>query len=182
MSTLAEKLELVTFDDGSLLVNLETGTYFGLNETAAIICRELLGGASELQIRGLLISHHGLSDLHARQVVDSVTAALSEAPPHEEPVGALRYRPTDWGYAFHLTDRPLLETRRDGSALRLVAEVDASVEMVEGWVRCLAAKILSLQGVTVLHASACAFEDRAIAICGQSGAGKTTTARALGAA
>jgi len=39
--------------------------------------------------------------------------------------------------------------------------------------------LLRLQGVTCLHASAVAFEDRSVAFVGQTGAGKSTTAAAF---
>jgi hypothetical protein len=54
--------------------------------------------------------------------------------------------------------------------------------MLEQWVRCITPKALFLQGVSVLHASACSFGDSLVAFCGDSGAGKTTTARAFAAA
>jgi hypothetical protein len=172
-------IELVTFGDEALLVNLDTGTYFAVNATAAEICRQLAAGADAGEIVSGLIERHNLPALAAHRAVAGVVDVLNDPAPAAEPVGELRYRPTAWGYALHLADRPVLETRRDGSALRLVGTRSESPEVVEGWIRCLLAKSLSLQGQPVLHASACVFGDRVVAICGPSGAGKTSTARAL---
>lgn len=175
-------LELASFDDGTLLVNLESGTYFEINAAAAEICQLLRAGAAEGEIVSRLVERHGLSVLDAHRAMAAVTEALNDPAPAAEPVGPLRYRRTDWGYAFWCDGAPVVETRADGAALRLVGERRAQPDVVEGWLRCLAAKILSLQNVPVLHASACGFGDGVVAICGQSGAGKTTTARALAGA
>jgi urease gamma subunit len=182
MTGLAAKLELVQLADGPLVVNLETGAYFAVNETAAFVCRQLLDGASDGDIVSRLIEQHGLAVLAAHRALAGVVEALADPGAVAEPVGALRYRATAWGYAFHLDGTPVLETRGDGAVLRLVGDRRAPPEIVEGWIRCLAAKVLSLQGVPVLHAAACAFGEATVAICGQSGAGKTTTARAFAAA
>jgi hypothetical protein len=175
-------IELVSFGDAALVVNLETGAYFQLNRTAQEICRLFLAGTDAGQLVSRLVERHGLPVLAAHRAVASVLEALEQPGSPVEPVGDLRYRESDWGYAFHRADEPVVEVRQDGLELRLCRPLDVVPEMAEGWLRSLAAKALSLQGVPVLHAAACVFGDRLIAFCGQSGAGKTTTARAFAAA
>src|SRR5205823_1028024 len=113
-------IELVTFGEEALLVNLESGAYFAVNATAAEICRMLRGGAKEGEIVSTLTERHGLPVLEAHRALAGVIEALNDPAPAAEPVGLLRYRPTDWGYALHLDGVPVLETRSDGRALRLV--------------------------------------------------------------
>ena len=86
------------------------------------------------------------------------------------------------GFLHVLHVDPSLET------LRLVQDVVRLTEPVDAYVSGIAPKVLSAAGKTVLHAASCVRErgtanrtdsPRLLAILGKSGAGKTTTARAL---
>jgi hypothetical protein len=181
LPTFAESFELVAFPEGALLVNLATGAYFGLNSTAALICGRWLEGASDGEAAQALAEKYGLSLTAAGQAVRDLAVALRDPPAVEEPPGPLRYRQSAWGYRLDLGGRPTLEVSRDGAALRL-AGAPPSEAVLTDWARSISSKILSLQGIDVLHGAACEMGGGLVALCGQSGAGKTTTARALAAA
>jgi hypothetical protein len=174
-------LEIVTFEDAALVVNLRTGSYYRLNPTAELVCRLLLDGGTAESARSTLVARNGFSIEDAEQSVAAVMAALSDPGPTGEPPGDLRYRPTAWGYALHFDKQPIIETSHDGGAIRLAPGYSSPAAAGE-WVRSIAPKILSLQGAAVLHASACWFGPALVAMCGESGAGKTTTVRAFASA
>jgi hypothetical protein len=174
-------LEVVSFDEAALAVDLRTGSYYRLNATAEMICRVAAEGGDEQQARVLLVETHRICEQEAAAAVTAVWAALRDPRPPADPVGPLRYRPSERGYALHLGGSPMIETSRDGSVIRLVAGSSIAPEMLEQWVRCIAPKALFLQGVPVLHASACSFGASVLAFSGESGAGKTTTALAFAA-
>src|SRR6185436_4749194 len=68
-----------------------------------------------------------------------------------------------------------------GGALRLLASPAALRFELGQYVRAMTPKLLQLRGALVVHASACALPAGVTAFSGESGAGKTTTARAMAA-
>jgi hypothetical protein len=96
------------------------------------------------------------------------------------PQGTYRFVPNAGGYALWHGDRAVLSI--DASTLEVRVPADGapySDRELELYLRNVAPKLLSLRGGAVLHAAAVERDGRLLAFSGESGAGKTTTARAF---
>jgi hypothetical protein len=173
-----DKYALASLADGGLLLDLETGGLFQLNATATFVWRRLLDGIPADAIASTIAERHGIDT--ARAVAD-VTAALApgtslEPPTHQD----YHFRRAPSGYVQLFREEPELELDSGGDELVLVASASQRRPLrLRNSLRAIVPKILSLRGQMVIHASAVLARDRLLAFSGESGAGKTTTARAL---
>ena len=177
-----DRLVFEPIGDEGLLIDLETGIYFRLNASAARACAALQDCASDTEAIARLTGRLGMPVEHARALLQSIRGqlAVSRAPAKTE--SPFAYRRHDDGYALEENGTPIVWTDARGLALRLLLPPAALHLELGRYVRAMAPKLLQLRGATVVHASACALPEGLIAIAGESGAGKTTTARALAAA
>ena len=123
-----------------------------------------------------------LTPKQAASLLDGVRLQLTEPGVPTELIGPFRYRRHGAGYALEETGRIVLTMDMAGRKLHLRAPPDTLTFKVLDYVRAVTPKLLHLRGVTVLHASACLLPEGLAAFSGNSGAGKTTTARAFAAA
>ncbi len=205
MLRVGRKLALVDDGSGGVLVDLDGGNFFRVNQGGLRACVALLQAAPAHELEaeprpqadddrevtdvevnqdatGAIaeLTARGVTVELARREVEAVLAALQSAPPPRLRAGALWLRPdAAGGWLLGSGGRACL--RID------VAPGGGRVRPVEGvgqldWAAALvwaAPHLLVLGGRAVLHASAVRLDERAFAWSGLSGAGKTTLARAL---
>ena len=203
MLRVGRKLALVDDGTGGVLVDLDGGAFFRVNQGGLRACVALLQAApaherehehedehdrevTDVEVNqdatGAIaeLTARGVTAELARREVGAVLAALQSAPPPRLRAGALWLRPdAAGGWLLGSGGRACL--RID------VAPGGGRVRPVEGvgqldWAAALvwaAPHLLVLGGRAVLHASAVRLDERAFAWSGLSGAGKTTLARAL---
>jgi Coenzyme PQQ synthesis protein D (PqqD) len=171
---------LETFSDGGFLLDLTSGDFFRLNRTATFVWERRLAGASASDIAVELARAFAVSENAAGR---DVAAVLNQAP--DTPIAPLtteiNYELVGDKYVFSVRGDPIFEITSSGRALRLLrALTDAELRLD---LRSVCPKLLALSGASVLHASAVRKGvGPVIAVLGESGAGKTTTARAFAAA
>jgi hypothetical protein len=171
---------LALVDGGGVLVDVRRGGYFRLNRVAAAVCAGLQQAGPDDDVAAAVAARLGVPrELAAAHLVSlSGEIAAAEAP-RAEPIGPFRYRLGDGGYELWHGQRCVLRVDGDGGRLALLAPArDLSLPLLEH-LRAIAPKILFLKGVNVLHGASCVQSGRLLGLCGVSGAGKTTTARAL---
>jgi hypothetical protein len=177
MSDLDCRFLLARYTTGGVVVDLESGNYYRVNSSAAMVCDALCAGGD---VDGRVAAELGIPREEAARIVAEVESGLAAPAVHGTPQGSYHFYPTVDGYLLRHGERTVLEV--DGASLdiRLPAGAESPVEpQLELYVRALAPKLLFQRRVTVLHASACLVAGKLIAFAGLSGAGKTTTARAF---
>jgi hypothetical protein len=181
---LSERFAVLTLTDGGILIDLSTGDYTRLNVTAAIVCDVLASSTTGTSTATRVAERLRISQTNATQAIESVTSALKTLPPRRKLAGDFRFEPASEGTGYVLLSGgvPRLWTSEDGLRLRVVHPGPMGVAELYEYVRSIAPKLLFLQGESVLHAAGCVTSGRLRAFCGESGAGKTTTARAFRAA
>jgi hypothetical protein len=167
-----------------VLVDLSTGTYLRLNVVAAEVC-EALGGSDDLRAAAqrLALKLEG-GEAAADRAIQEVTTGLRQLGPRREPSGAFRYVPRgSGGYLLMSNGAPRLSISDDGTAVQLVEEHGAPrPAQIYEYLRAIAPKLLFLQSKIVMHGAGSRTASGVRVISGESGAGKTTTARAFHAA
>lgn len=174
-------LSLALVSDGGVLLDLRSGALLQLNKTAAFVWNRYLSGDSPEVIAGRLTEEFPV-DLD-RAESDVARTLNPQVPANSAPLGppGLRYRHTEKTCDFSVNGIPVLEMTPTGDAIRTCG--DPNSEALYHHLRSVSPKILALQGVFVLHASAVQSSQQGItAFAGESGAGKTTTARAFASA
>jgi len=175
----ATSFEFVRVHPGGLLLDLTSGSLFRLNESAAFIWEAWLRGATAQQVASDLELSYNLPQSTAEQ---HVAAALKIDPAEGTPgppSGEFLYERTAEGYVFSRAGTPFLVVDHQGERLRLVQPSRLSASEVAAALTAVAPKLVALQGHFVLHAAAVILDGAAVVVAGDSGAGKTTTARAL---
>jgi hypothetical protein len=173
-----DRYALVPLANGGLLLDLESGGLFELNATASLVWQLFLDGADAGMIASTIAERHGIAVARASADV----ATVLEPPPAPPALARQDYefQRTSNGYVQLFRDRPALEIDATGDELALLTPTaDRHLRNLKNNLRAMVPKILSLRGQTVLHASAVVVQGRLVAFSGRSGAGKTTTARAL---
>jgi hypothetical protein len=170
---------LVRARPGGLVLDLETGGLFSLNASATSVWESWLSGSDATAIARRLADTYGLSLAATQKQVDD-TLALKGAPAAPPtPLGEYRYQRSSAGYVFSRDDVPLLSLDKSTGGLRLADPFPAGCGTPLSVLMAIAPKLLAFRGHFVLHASAALLDGRLVAIGGASGAGKTTTVRAL---
>lgn len=180
--TFPDRYVLSDFDDGAVLFDLQSGTLFQLNATAAMVWRLNLSGSDPDAIARSLMDRFTLEYSAAREDVNRVLAAArSEAQWDVLPTNCRYELGSHDCYRLIVDDSTALEVRL--SALGVRKKRPLAPHELDLYLRIIAPKIISLSGSSVLHASAVTRPDgTAVAFLGKSGAGKTTTARMFGRA
>lgn len=172
------QFDLVEIGDDGILLDRDHGGVYRLNNTAREIWTAFLAGSSTAEIARRLMSRFEIGRVEAERDVSLALEHLPATP--SLPVDQrCRWQLTPQGYGFFLDDELAYET--DGQGARLHPRLDHRPSAADAalHLRSLVTKLLSLRGVRVLHAAAVQVEGALIFLSGRSGAGKTTSARAL---
>jgi hypothetical protein len=169
-----DRFALARVGNGAVLLDTVSGAILELNESAAFAWERKLNGEPAEAIVQAFVSRYSLPLGAATQDVDRVLDPHLESVPPE--VGDFRYAQTPDGYTFTFREQVVFVLDPAGQRVKLLNDVG---EMLTSLLRALAPKLLALQGEVVLHASAVELNGTVVAFTGASGAGKTTTARAL---
>lgn len=166
--------------DGGILLDVQTGLIFEMNPSAALIWENALAGADAGALAGVLTHRYGIPGPDAaRAVTRALTLPQTASVPAEVP--PYRYQLVNDRYLFSDAHSPLLDVDPDGRVVRALGTFSPAA--VGLYLTSLTPKVAALLGLSVVHASAVADpRGHATLFLGQSGAGKSTTARALATA
>ena len=171
---------LAVLPDGGVLLDIETGGLYELNETGCTIWDGLIRHGSREDASRELAELFDISPEQADRDVASAVA-LASAPSRQEGFSPLWFhRAGDRHYEIAYRSGPVLSIDLDFETVRAVGTVGTlpPVPQLAQAFRLVAAKVLSRDGM-VLHASAVRVRSQLRAFAGASGAGKTSTARAF---
>ncbi len=172
-------VELLPDGDG-ILVDLESGSYFKLNATAALICDVLSSAETIGDAIGCVAEKMRVPSAEGARLIALVGETLSEGTTPAEAPGPLRYVSGKDGSAVFEEDHRTIFSIASGSrSVRFHASLDELEAPLVLYLKALVPKLLSLLEVPVLHAAACRVGGSLLAFSGKSGAGKTTTVRAF---
>jgi hypothetical protein len=164
------------FPAGGLLLDLGSGELYSLNDSAAFIWERWLQGLPAEAVADRLALDYGLQPAEARR--DVAQALSPERLPGEDIEREYRYERDANGYLVSRRGTPLLAVDEDGRRLQLRQGSSLSVAELGTVLQAVAPKLIALRGHFVLHCSAVLVGGAVTAFCGDSGAGKTTTAKA----
>ncbi|HVV15780.1 MAG TPA: PqqD family peptide modification chaperone [Polyangia bacterium] len=174
----SDRFSLTRLSTESLLLDLKTGNLFQLNESASAIWSDWLAGQSEEVIASGLRRAYQLDSEEALQHVSGtlkLAARDSGSSAHFEYV----YERSSSAYTFSKDGIPLLSIDLNGDWMTANSAALKSRADLFSVLLSVSPKVAALRGHFVLHASAALLGSTAVAFCGLSGAGKTTTVRAL---
>jgi hypothetical protein len=179
-----DRFALQRLEDGGVIVDLSTGAYSRLNRSAVAVCEALTAAPDSQAAVAIVSAQLGIRDVEASHAIEEMLTGLHAPPPRQQRPDPFHYKisPEQDGYILSSNDKPVLWMTSDGQSVRLLSQQIAERSRLGGFLRAAAPRLLFLQGAAVLHGAACRTAGGVIAICGDSGAGKTTTARALEAA
>jgi len=175
-SKIRDRFALEIREDGGIAVDMTTGSFFALDLTAARVCHALLSPRSSDSVLRAICDGLGITPRDAvRAAVEAWTALQADAPraPRATP---LCYERRGDGYVLLDESTVVVQVDQRGETLRFF---DRHRFSVIDYIRAVTPKVLALQGIPTLHAAAVAIGMKTVAFAGASGAGKTTTARAL---
>jgi hypothetical protein len=79
MLALRNGISIAEIDDGMALLDEDSGEYFTLNPTAALVVRSLLGGLTPAHAAEELTREYAVDDDNAKRDVDELLSALKAA-------------------------------------------------------------------------------------------------------
>ena len=169
-----------SFEDGGLLVDLTSGHFFRLNQTANEIWRQALTGETPEAIARSLSLRFALPEDSIRaDVVAALNLPNAEASARPEAEHSLEFNSR--GCVVLMGRRPTLDIDERQQQIRVRPSVTG--EDLGNCLRTIVPRLLSRGDAPVLHAAAVRAPDETIwAFLGNNGAGKTTTAHSFGAA
>lgn len=179
LASVREDFAVATFPDGGLLLHLLSGDFFPLDGVTARVWEMVnQGGGGDAMLAGIAsalhVPAHDASVLLAN-VLRQATA-LRDHRPAAPPVFFEDER------ALSLRDGTRTLMSLDKRSLSLIVTDDLrqrSNEDMAAAFRVFVPKVFARWFPLAMHASAVGIGDRTILFCGESGAGKTTTARTL---
>ncbi len=167
---------LLKFDAAALLLDLRSGGLFQLNESATFVWEHWLGEMTTGEIASALAQTYRLPlETAGEHVAAALASKAIAAPPPTEFV----YERWANRYLFSRGAESILTVDDRGGAIALAESSPIAVDDLRNVLLAISPKLLALRGHCVLHASAVLLGSEVLAFCGESGAGKTTTARAL---
>jgi hypothetical protein len=169
-------------DDGGVLMDLETGSYFQLNITAAQTCAILCEAADHEKATATLSARLGISSAEAAGVIAHVHGGLSRGGIRSESPSPFRYRKRGDGYVLLEGEAQILFIDLEQRRLRLTATSAGLRFKPIDYVRAVTPKLMGILGINVLHGATCILANRTVGFLGQSRAGKTSTMRAFASA
>jgi hypothetical protein len=177
------RLRVERFEDGAVVLDRETGRFFRASAVAARIAEALARGLGVEEIVAELAARFEVRPDRVEADVQALVATL-DRPVARTAANAVSFRASAQGLWMSVAGREVARLSPDGRAIDRLGDHDGAGdrEQARALVRLALPHALTLQGVTVLHASAVHVERVVHAFSGPSGAGKTTLAAALVAA
>jgi len=176
-SVYGERYALAACEGGSVLLDVEGGTFFQLNSVAAAICRGLARDEPVADIAHALAGTYHIPLDQAARDIASVLDQFGQTPAltGHNPI---RFEADAGGYLLRWHGQDVCQLNAQGTSLiRRPGAAIAESPLPLMWT---APHVLVLHGRLVLHASAVRHGDGALAFCGPSGVGKTTLAHLFG--
>lgn len=167
---------LVKFDSGSLLLDLRSGGLFQLNDSATFVWERWLSDMPAAEIASALAQIYALPQEVAHQHVAATLADTTTGPP---PPTEYVYQRAGDRYIFSRDGVPILSVDDRGGGISFAGPCPITEQDLRNVLLAISPKLLALRNHYVLHASAVILDGGIVAFSGESGAGKTTTARAL---
>jgi hypothetical protein len=174
-----ERFALVEFERDGLLLDLSSGSLFHLNESAAVVWVHVLRGMPPAAVAEILATRYRLPQATAIQHVGEALALDPGGVDAPASVQPFLYERAAETYVLSRAGTPLLTIDARGETVRLSGPDRVDARELPFVLQTVAPKLMALRGHFVLHASAVSVGRAVVAFCGKSGAGKTTTARAL---
>ena len=164
----SDRYKLARIRDEAILLDLETGNYFGVRGTALAICSALAGHAS---VPSAATEIGKQFDVSRRVAERDVGAFLAELRSRRRSSRRSIFRVFAGGYELRGSRGSSVKLAHDGRVHTSVASAHL--------LRAVAPHALALRGETVLHASSLLHRGEALAFVAASGTGKTTIAELL---
>ena len=169
------RLRVARLADGWMVLDVASGRYFRANGSGARIAASLSRGAPVADVVAKLSQH--LDAIAATSTVAAFVDAL-ERPAARPEAGVLRFVDAAEVVQMWVAERHSVDVSRDGRSI-VLRDLAAPPRRAEELIRLALPHALTLQGLTVLHASAIHEGGLVHAFSGASGAGKSTWAAAL---
>jgi hypothetical protein len=169
------QLVLAGFDDGAVLLDLRSGSFFHLNPSARCVAEGLVRGESVSQLEERLAGMFGLSPVQAAEDVHGLLVQLQAA---SSPAGnnPLRFQADGCGSMLCWDGVPACHIDHTSGLVTDAAPTEAFPDAAQRLLWTVP-HLLVLRGYFVVHASAIQRGTNVIGFAGASGAGKTTLAR-----
>jgi hypothetical protein len=168
------------FASSGVVIDLVTGNYFRLNAPATAICEALAAAHHREEALERVARDLAIERAQAEESIAALERELAQAPVRGVPQGSYLFVPSDDGYSLWHEGREVIQVDGDDLTIRIPSGQRTYSDRSLGlYVRALAPKLLFLRGIDVLHAAAVLVDGKLLAFAGESGAGKTTTARAF---
>lgn len=179
MRTTRDRYALAEVAPGGLLLDCKSGVLMHLNAAAVFAWRLHLAGEMFDSIVTAFSERFHLPRETARRDIDTTLREAAAVPPPAASSGEFLYQRNRDGYVFSRNGEPLFLVDNVGDTLSISSTHNLTDQQIRNFLFGLSPKLLALRGHTVLHSSAVEVGGGVVAFLGQSGAGKTTTARAL---
>ena len=161
------------YETGGVVIDVQSGNYFRVNRTAALVCDALAREPSEPAAAHRVARELRIDASEGTKLVDEVLSGLNAPVFHGEPQGSYHFYPSDSGYELRHGQPRVLEISSDGSQVRIAPGAPPVPEaQLELYVRALAPKLLFQRSVRVFHASSCVVGGALIAFAGVGAPGR----------
>ena len=179
VSGLGHEFAAATFDDGGLLLHLPSGNYFQLDADSGAVWTALLSCSSTELAVASVAERLRVPASRAQALVGGAMASAA-ALDRRAPTGLPRFHEDEQTLTVRQDDTVALSFDKGSCVLAVgVGLRGASDERISDALRIFAPKIFARWCGLALHASAVELNGRGVLFSGDSGAGKTTTARVL---
>ncbi len=180
----SERFILAPYAKGGLVLDLKSGDYHRLNGAAQEICEALGRGLSCRAVAERLSQKYGRELQEVAKDVDSVWQGLFGQTHRARPAppNPISFRAESSGFTLYWYRKAVLGLDEEVSTIRLCRPPGGgalTTSALQQWLLWAAPHILVFHGQPVIHASTVRFRNTCRAFLGQSGSGKSTTARTL---
>jgi hypothetical protein len=171
-----ERFALAALRESGVLLDLHTGAYHSLNNSAMQICASLKQSKTPDEAAVLLAKAWGKGTIEIKRAIQGLLSDLETTPPIQTN-NALSFERDGSGVLMVLWGRAVMRLDRHGRTITSLVGEPASSDDLAAVLLLAVPHLLTWRRQAVLHASAVQSTQGTLAFCGGSGQGKTTTAR-----